>query len=88
MIESWMKLGISWIHRFEKESKLKRHKIIAEMETVNRQVKFRIIEIAAEQGKESLIPILDEWKETEVKKIRAAIDHAEEQIRNKSMSTI
>lgn len=69
--------------RFEKESKLKRHKIIAEMETVNREVKFRIIEIAAEKGKETLIPILDEWKETEVKKIRAAIDRAEEEIRKR-----
>ena len=60
-----------------KQSRRKTYPIVKEMEQVNRQVKFRIIDIAAEEGDERLFPVLEAWKATEVKKIRAAISAAQ-----------
>ena len=60
-----------------KQSKRKTYSIVKEMEQVNRQVKFRIIEIAAEEADERILPVLEEWKATEVKKIRVAISNAQ-----------
>ena len=66
-----------------KQSKRKTYPIVKEMEKVNRQVKFRMIDIAEEKGDEKILPVLEAWKITEVKKIRASISKAQDTIRKR-----
>ena len=66
-------------------SDLERQKAFIEiLKTRNRQVILLILDKIAENGDESFIPLLEEWKTVEVKKVSGKIDGVINRIRGKN----
>jgi superfamily II DNA helicase RecQ len=50
----------------------------------NRQVKERVIALIKERGTPEMLPLIDIWQSTEVKKLRAALNSAAKEIRSRT----
>ncbi|MGM9972514.1 MAG: RQC-minor-1 family DNA-binding protein [Clostridiaceae bacterium] len=63
--------------RFCQDVKEKHPRIIFEMKDVNRQVVLDVLDKIESNGTAEFIPLLEEWKQREVKKIRTRINAVE-----------
>ena len=55
--------------------------IIEELrDKTNRQVKTRVIELIREKGTADMLPLIEAWASTEVKKLKAALNTAAREI--------
>lgn len=70
--------------RFCVEMKENRTDIVGEMQTVNRQVVFDVLEKIRASGNDSFLPMLKIWKEREVRKVRERISSVENSLRQPS----
>lgn len=70
--------------RFCRELKENKADIILEMKDVNRQVVFDVLEKIRASKNEGFIPMLEAWKEVEVRKVRERISSVEKTLVNPS----
>ena len=71
--------------RFTKAAAAGDVSIIEELrDKTNRQVKNRVVELLREKGTEDMLPLIEAWQTTEVKKLRSALNSAANTIKNRT----
>jgi len=70
----WVERLLGWFAEWQRAGQPER--VWPRLETINRDIKFMLLEAIEEQSRRDLVPVLHAWFPHEVRALRTAINHA------------